>query len=326
MYRALVTGANGFIGSHLVEKLISEKVEVRCLVRQTSNLQWIDRTKVSIVFGDINQPESLEPAVKDVDLIYHLAGKTAAQSEAEYRRVNVFGTELLLKTISEHNPHLKRFVFISSQAAGGPSTKDHPLTETSDPHPVTPYGRSKLAAEKAVRGADRIPFTIIRPPSVFGPRDTDFLQLFQTVQKGVITKLGFKERRYSMIYVEDLVRGIWQASINPDTVNQLYYLADPEPVSWEQLCKAIAEVFTKKTISLSIPVPLFAMVVLISDAYSKVTGKRVILNKGKLPEFMARYWECQPEKAVHTFGFKPDFTLKEGVEKTVRWYRTNGWL
>ena len=112
MYRALVTGANGFIGSHLVEKLISEKVEVRCLVRQTSNLQWIDRTKVSIVFGDINQPESLEPAVKDVDLIYHLAGKTAAQSEAEYRRVNVFGTELLLKTISEHNPHCKCVVLI----------------------------------------------------------------------------------------------------------------------------------------------------------------------------------------------------------------------
>ena len=327
MFRALVTGANGFVGSHLVEKLIREGVEVHCLVRHSSNLQWIDTSKVICIYGDIADYSSLIPAVQDVDVVYHLAGKTTALNESEYERINVQGTKNLVGAVKQHHPRIKRFLFVSSQAAGGPSRKDEPIDENSFSNPVTPYGKSKLSAENVLESCrDQIPLTIIRASSVFGPRDKDFLMLFKLIHRGIIPMLGFKERIYSLVYVQDLVDGIWQASIHPDAINQMYYLASPESISWKQFCLTIGQALGKKGVSVYLPMSLFVVVLTIMDLLSKIKRKSTVMNVSKIPEFIARYWECRSQKAKHDFDFKSQNTLAINIEETVNWYRDQSWL
>lgn len=327
MFRALVTGANGFVGSHLVEKLIGQGVEVRCLVRQSSNLQWIDTSKVSFVYGDVSDYESLIAAVQDVDVVYHLAGKTSALNENEYESVNVQGTKNLIEAVNQYNPKIKRFLFVSSQAAGGPSKKDEPLDEKSPSNPVTPYGRSKLSAERILWSyQDRIPLTIIRAPSIFGPRDKDFMMLFKMINRGVIPMLGFKERRYSLVYIQDLVDGIWQASRHPSAVNQMYYLASYESISWELFCQTIGQIFGKKGMPVFLPMSFFDVAVVIMDLCSKIKRKPTVMNISKIPEFTARYWVCRSQKAKHDFNFKSQDALSICIEKTVNWYQDQDWL
>jgi nucleoside-diphosphate-sugar epimerase len=191
---ALVTGANGFIGSHLVEHLLASKMEVRCLVRKSSDLRWIEGLPVRIRHGDVRDgSEDMKSAVDQVDLIFHLAGSTKAQSQESFDSSNFTGTMNLAEAAVRYAPNLSRFVLVSSQAAAGPSKNRLPVRETDVPRPVTPYGRSKLKAEQALLArSGELPVVVVRPPSVYGPRDRDFLTLIKLVNRGLKLRLGFK--------------------------------------------------------------------------------------------------------------------------------------
>ena len=173
--KTLVTGATGFIGSHLVEELLKGGHRVTCLVRKTSNLQWINGLNVRLIYGDCTIKESLLNAVADFDYIFHLAGLTKAANERDFFSANALGTENLVSAVIEKNPDTKRFVYLSSLAAAGPSCDGTPAKEAGEPKPVSAYGRSKLEGERIVmRHKNTIPVTVIRPPAVYGPRDKDF--------------------------------------------------------------------------------------------------------------------------------------------------------
>ncbi|MCJ7578895.1 MAG: NAD(P)-dependent oxidoreductase, partial [candidate division Zixibacteria bacterium] len=215
--KALVTGANGFVGSHLVEKLLSIGYQVTCLVRKTSNLRWLSGLKVEYVYADISERESLsreagsfgKNVLKDVDFIFHVAGLTKAKTEEEYSKANYEGTKNLLEACVKDNPQIKRFVYISSQAAVGPGKDDRPLDETAPCNPITDYGKSKLEGEKIVlEYSSKLPVTVIRPPAVYGPRDSDILSFFKVANKGFKTLFGKGESYLSLCYIEDLVDGI----------------------------------------------------------------------------------------------------------------------
>src|ERR1041385_4347690 len=196
----LITGATGFIGSHLAEELHKKGYKLRCLVRKTSNLVWLEHLPVEYVYGDLFDEEILKKSGKGVDYIYHVAGLTKAKTREEYFRGNHLATKNLFHAAREAKSNLKRFVLVSSLAAVGPSLNGSPVDERTAYHPITAYGESKMEAEKeCLNAAHSVPMTIARPPAVYGPRDKDVFEFFNTMNKGLQPMIGFNEDRKSVV-------------------------------------------------------------------------------------------------------------------------------
>jgi dihydroflavonol-4-reductase len=325
--KALVTGANGFVGSHLVEGLLRNGYQVRCLVRKTSNLKWLSGLNVEYVYGDIADKDSLTGAVQGVDVVFHCAGLTKARSREEYFKANAEGTRNLVSVCLENNPDVKRFVYVSSQAAVGPGADEKPLDETAPCRPITYYGESKLEGEKIVlENLSRLPVTIVRPPAVYGPRDTDVLGFFKAANYGFRISFGFGQSFLSLVYVKDLVDGIILAAENPQSVGQTYFIADDTVYSWKEAFEIIARVLDKRTIPLRIPRSFVFFVAFITQSFCALFGKAAVLNVQKAREITRRYWGLDVFKAKAQLGFSPAHDLVNGAEETVKWYKEMGWL
>lgn len=330
--KALVTGANGFVGSHLVERLLSRGYQVTCLVRKTSNLRWLSGLNVEYVYANISEKDTLKNALKEIDFVFHVAGlikkySCLAKSKEEYFKVNYKGTRNLLEVCLEGNPQIKRFVYISSQAAMGPGKDEQPLDETSPCNPITNYGKSKLKGEKIVlEYSSKLPVTIIRPPALYGPRDSDFLIIFGIVNKGLKTVLGKGESYVNLCYIEDLIDGIILAAESPKAIGQIYFIADDQVYPRREIPEIIAKVLNKKTITLRIPNALLFTVAFVSENIFRLLGKPVLLNVQKVKEISQKYWVCDVSKAKKELGFSPKYKLEEGAGKTARWYKEKGWL
>jgi nucleoside-diphosphate-sugar epimerase len=333
--KALVTGANGFVGSHLVEGLLSKGYHVICLVRKTSNLRWLSGLNVEYVYADISEKESLsreagssgKNVLNDVDFVFHVAGLTKAKSKEEYFKANYEGTKNLLEAYVENNQQIKRFVYISSQAAVGPGKDDQPLDETAPCNPVTDYGKSKLEGEKIVlEFSSKLPVTIIRPPAVYGPRDSDILSFFKVANYGFKTFFGKGESYLSLCYIEDLIDGIILAAESPKATGQIYFIADDQIYSWKEAFRIVAKVLNKKTITLKIPKVFLYAIAFVSENVARLLGKPTVINVQKVREITQKYWLCDVSKAKRELGFSPQYPLEEGAKKTVRWYKEKGWL
>jgi nucleoside-diphosphate-sugar epimerase len=320
--KALVTGATGFIGSHLVEELIKKGYDVTCLVRKTSNLRWIETLDVTLFQGDCEDEKSLAHLPPDFEYIFHLAGLTKARKDEDFFRVNVDGTENLLRAASAGGKRLKRFIHLSSLAAAGPSRNGNPLRETSEPRPVSSYGKSKLESEAAImRYRDRIPATILRPPAVYGPRDRDFNVLFRMLKRGFYPHWG--KCYYSLLYVDDLVRGLLMAAEERDAEGGVYYLSDGRSYSSEDIVKEIAGVLGTRIVKMRIPRSLMPVIVGLAERLGKGSS---IINKDKLKELSYFNWTCDSSKAAKDLRFVPKVTIKEGMKWTADWYRIHQWL
>lgn len=325
--KALVTGANGFVGSHLVEELLSRGYQVTCLVRKTSNLRWLSGLKVEYVYADISQKESLKNVLKEMDFVFHVAGLTKAKSQEEYFRANYWGTKNLIEACVEDNPQIRRFVYVSSQAAVGPGKDGQPLNENSLCNPITDYGKSKLEGEKIVlEYSSKLPVTIIRPPAVYGPRDSDILGFFKVANKGFRTLFGRGESYISLCYVEDLAEGIILAAESPKAIGQIYFIADDQNYSWREAFGIIACVLDKEVITLRIPNAFLFTVAFILENIFRLLGKPALVNMQKVREITQKYWLCDVSKAKKELGFSPQYKLEEGARKTVGWYKEKGWL
>ncbi len=319
--KALVTGATGFIGSHLCEELARQGYQVTCLVRDKSDLKWIENIDIKLITGDCTSIESLFPAVTDVDYVFHLAGLTKACSCNDFFCANTEGTENLIKAVAERNPKIRKFVYLSSLAAAGPSSKGSPLREDADPQPVSSYGRSKLEGEKAVlKYKDTIPITILRPSAVYGPRDKDLFIFFKMLKKGVFPYWG--KCYYSLLYVDDLVQGIILSAESKKAKGELYFLADSKFYTNDEIVNAISSALGTRAIRLRVPrfiMPFFAYI-----------GERIIregiINRDKINELIHLHWTCDIKKAKEELGFKPKVGIKEGMKWTADWYRIHRWL
>jgi nucleoside-diphosphate-sugar epimerase len=325
--KALVTGASGFVGSHLVEGLLERGYQVRCLVRKTSNLRWLSGLKAEYVYGDIADKDSLKGVFENADLVFHSAGLTSAKNREEYFRANAEGTRNLVEACLEENPRLQRFLYVSSQAAVGPGDNERPLDETAPCRPITDYGESKLAGEKIVlQHSSQLPVTIIRPPAVYGPRDTDVLGFFKVASKGFRVSFGRGESFLSLVYVKNLVDGIIRAVENPGSVGQVYFIADDKVYSWKDAFSIIAKVLNKRTIPLKIPRSLVLFLAFIAQNSSRLFGRSAVFNTQKAREITQRYWGLDVSKARAELGFFPEYGFERGAAETVRWYREKGWI
>jgi nucleoside-diphosphate-sugar epimerase len=318
---ALVTGATGFIGSHLCEALVHRGYKVTCLTRTASNLKWIENLDIRLCKGDCTDSDSLFSAVEDADYIFHIAGLTKATSEHDFFSVNAKGTENLVKAASDRNPRLKRFIYLSSLAAAGPSRNGSSIREDANPAPVSNYGKSKLEGEKAVLSyKNSIPVTILRPPAVYGPRDRDMLVMFKMIKKGVFFDLG--KCYYSLLYVDDLVQGIILCAEDKKAEGKVYFLSDAEFYTGEQIAMEICSALDVKALPLKVPkfaMPFFAFI-------GEKLNKKGIINRDRIKDFRHSHWICDPQKVREEIGFIPKVGLKEGIKWTADWYRIHRWL
>jgi dihydroflavonol-4-reductase len=327
MKQALVTGANGFLGAHLVEALLLTGYQVRAQVRRTSNLTFLKGLKPELVYADLRQPETLSELVSNCDLIYHVGGITKAVHSSDFYRVNQEGTRNLLEAVAQANPRLERFVYISSQAASGPGRSNNPKGEDEPAHPITHYGRSKLEAEKEVlRFQDRVPFTIIRPPAIYGPKDDDILFFFKSINRGIKPLFGFGKAYISVVYVKDLVEAIIVAAESELAASQTYFIADKRAYHWEEAFDIIAEVMGVEAKTVRIPKVALLTLAFLVETVSRLLGRMPPLSVHKSKDLTQRYWVCDVSKAKRDLGWEARYDFKAGVTETVKWYRENGWL
>lgn len=318
--KALVTGATGFIGSHLVETLIKEGFGVTCLTRCTSNFRYLEGLNVSFMEGDCTDPGSLS-GIRGFDYVFHLAGLTKASSEDESYRVNEKGTENIVRAVLRFNPGVRRFVYLSSLAAAGPSTEGKPLKEDLEPNPVSVYGRTKLGGEKFVlEQKGKLPFTIIRPPAVYGPRDRDLLVFFKMIKFGLIPYWG--KSYYSFLYVEDLINGIILSALKAEGDGEIFYMSDGNVYSLDYIIDSISQALQCWPIKVVIPKCIMPFLGALTE---KMKGCNII-NPDKIREIRHTHWACDPTKSMEKLGFSPKVKIKEGAKWTADWYRIHNWL
>ena len=321
--RALVSGSNGFIGSHLVEALKKRGYAVPCLVRKTSNLNWLKGLDVEFVYGDCTEKETLYKAVEGADYVYHLAGVVRAVDRETYYRVNFLGTRNLLEVCNKTNRKIKKFVYLSSQAAVGPT---NPNGE-GDCQPITDYGKSKLKGEIVVHNySDRLPVLIIRAPVIYGPRDKDIYTYFKFLKRRIRPLPGKGEGYVNILYVGDLVEGMILAAENESSSGETYFIADEKSYSWKEAADKAAQALGVKAIKINIPRWLISASAFLSELSSEITHKPVLIDRQKAKELLHNGWFCDITKAREHLGFKPRVSLEEGLKITASWYKENGWL
>ncbi len=323
----LVTGGTGFVGSHLVELLLSSGYGVSCLVRDPSRLRWIKSLDVHIIQGDCSEPATLIPAVKNFSYVFHAAGLTKARRSREYYEVNQFGTRNILEACKEHNPGLRKFIYVSSLGAAGPSEDKKPIKESVTPGPVSDYGKSKLLGEKeTLRFKDNFPVVIMRPAAVYGPRDTDVFEFFRWAKKGYIIELSGGSRYVSFCFVRDVTRALLNAAETDTISGSIYFVADDVQYSWSDFREALFRSGGITARTIKVPVPIAYLIGAITEVASIFSNKPALTNRQKIREAVQKYWTCDPGKIESELGFRTEYSLEKGLEITWKWYRDNGWL
>jgi dihydroflavonol-4-reductase len=325
--KAFVTGATGFVGSHLVDKLLADNYEVFCLKRKTSNIKWLRDKNVTFIEGDLFNNQELENVLKQVDYVFHVAGVIKSKNKDGFYKGNTEATKNLIEITYKVNPKLKRFVHISSLAVCGPNPDDKPITEDYIPKPITTYGLTKQLAEKEVlKFRDKLPVTIVRPPAIFGPRDTEILIYFQTFNKGLNSIIGFNDKYLSLVYIDDLIQGIMLSAKENIKSGEIYFISSDGEYNWDQIANTTSEIMKKKAIKIRIPHFVVFTVGFFAQMFSVFSKNAATLNLEKCVDITRNRWVCSNAKAKMEINYSPEYSIKEGFEKTIDWYKENGWL
>ncbi len=323
--KVLVTGGTGFIGSHLMENLISKNWEIKALARRTSDINFLKRLNVEIFYGDLLNPESLNDVAEDIEIVYHLAGALGARevSDKAVRDINVCGTENLLKACLKCD--IKRFIHFSTTGVFG-AVSNPPVDETCSFNPTTVYERSKVEGEKIVNEyLEEIPSTIVRPGLVYGPRDmSNVLKLIHAINNNMFWIIGGGNNLLSPIYVADLVRGVELITEEKRAIGESYIIASEEPISLKEFVGTIAKALEKTVPRFHIPVWMAKSVGLFFEFSSRIVGFDPPLTSNRV-DFLTKHRAYDISK-VKKLGFEQKIGLEEGMELAINWYKKNGFL
>jgi nucleoside-diphosphate-sugar epimerase len=321
--RALVTGGTGFVGSHLIETLRRRGDDITALVRSPARAAALGRAGVRLVEGDLDALGALRRASEGAEVVYHVAGRVAARDEAEFLRANRDGTANLLAAAAASGA--PRFVLVSTMAAGGPAARGAPLTGAEAPRPVTAYGRSKLAGEAVVR-AGSLPWVILRPPMVYGPRDTEVLKLFKLARWGVAPVFGKGDQELSAIFGPDLAEALVAAGTSPNAVGKTYLPCHPEVFTSGAFARQIGSAVGRDVVVLGVPEPIGRGLLAMIGGAAKLTGTASVLSSEKAAEFFEDAWTGNPAALMADTGWRPSADIARGLAETMAWYRAEGWL
>lgn len=319
-----MTGASGFVGGHLARRLAGLGASLRILVRPTSKLSGLAGIKFERCPGDLTDPLSLARAALGVDFVFHSGGLTSARDDATFIAVNGEGTKNACAAAKSAAPSLRRFVYISSMAAAGPGQVGRPIDEEMPAHPITPYGASKRLGEKWVQQFD-FPWTMIRPPAVYGPEDVAILPLFRIAAwhlRAVVGAGGVA----SVVFVDNLVDGLIQAALRPEAVGQIFYVADAEPLSRRELARLMQEAVGTWAVPVTVPAWIVREAARISEAFAKGFGSVAFFDRHKATDLLAKNWGCRIDHARRFLGYEPRVSTREGLARTAAWYKNAGWI
>ncbi|HET9424525.1 MAG TPA: NAD-dependent epimerase/dehydratase family protein [Gemmatimonadaceae bacterium] len=324
---AIVTGATGFIGKHLVDVLAAGGTDVRCLTRGRAGTDArpnVSFHQASYDRDDLGLPDSVLSGVREV---YHLAGATRAVSSGQFTNANVTVTERVLDRVQQLAP-AARFVLVSSQAAAGPARDaQHPRVETDPEAPIEDYGKSKAAAERVVKSRSDLEWTIARPVAVYGPGDRDFLSIFAMVKRGIAVYPGIRNSVINTVYVSDAAAGIIAAARSPAAIRKTYFLGDDTPESWKEIYRVIGETIgLAQPVEISIPKGVVAFAGAVGDVVGSLSGRPSLLNSSKATLAAPKYWLCSSARARQDFGFSATTSLRDGMRMTYDWYLRHRWL
>ena len=321
--RALVTGATGFVGGHLVDALLAAGDRVTALVRSPAKASGLANRGVQLVAGDLEQPAALEAAAREQEVIYHCAGLVAARDEAGFLAVNRDGVANLLAAATRVSR--AHFVLVSSLAAAGPVRRGARRRGDETPEPVTQYGRSKLAGEQVLR-AGALPWTIVRPPAVYGPRDREFLRVFKAVGWRVVPVFGDGRQELSLVYAPDLAASLAAVGRAPAAAGRVFYPAHPEVITSRALLSAVARAMGTRVAVLPLPRWLAAGVLGVVSLGARLGGRVTLLTPDKAHEFFAPAWTADPAPLESATGWRARTDLADGAAATAAWYQEAGWL
>ena len=297
--KALVTGATGFVGSHLVEALQRQQVEVTALARSREKAALLSARGVHVVEADLHDLEGLTRAAQGQAIVYHVAGLVAARSEADFLHANRDGA---------------RNVLAAAERSG-----------TEAARPVTAYGRSKLAAETLVRDST-LPWSIVRPPIVYGPRDREVLKIFRMARFGVAPVFGDGSQELSAIHAADLANALMAVAEHPSTAGHVYNACHPEIFSSRDFGLAVGQAMHRSVITIPVPAPLGRALLSVTETTAKLAGQTTILTTDKAHEFFQPAWTGDPRPLTRDTGWRASFDLQTGLADTYQWYRRAGWL
>lgn len=321
---ALITGATGFVGGHLAERLAGEGWQVRALVRATSDTARLRALGAELRTGSLGDADALGAAADGADTVFHLAALTTAPSEDAFRRANAQGTRNVARAAARAGTRPRRLVYLSSYAACGPAVQGRPRRMDETPAPLTAYGRTKLEGEAAAREAEAagVELVVVRAPAVYGPGDRAFLPVYRLAKHGLAPIPTGPVRRVQVVYVHDLVTALAAAADAPPGT---YAVAEPVAHEYGALVDQIGLAARGKA-PRHVPVPagLLRGAGALAERFGGLVGGTGVFSREKADEMLAEAWVCDLAGAEQLL---PRATpLAEGTAETARWYRTQGWI
>ncbi|HEX4352562.1 MAG TPA: NAD(P)-dependent oxidoreductase [Polyangiales bacterium] len=322
---AVITGASGFIGSRLRDALLDQKWDVVALTRKGSPVAARGRS-VEVDYADTDGLARLFERERPA-FVFHVAGATKGVNYADYQRANVMPTRNLATALRDAHADLQRFVHVSSLTAYGPSTPQQPLIESFERKPIEYYGQSKLEAELVLeREFASLPWTILRPGGVYGPKDVDYFELFKLASRGLNLFFGNRHAWASMVHVDDLVQAALAAANSGKTIGKGYFICDGTPRTWGELQSAIVSATGKRALDLDLTHHSVALGAMVGELLTRFDGKPRLFNKQKAILGKQIAWTCKHDSARADFDYRPRIDLRAGVAQTLDWYKSAGWL
>lgn len=322
----LITGATGFVGSHVVEAIAGRATHLRALTRTSSRREKLEQYGIESVLGALEDAESVQRAVEGADVVVHMAAALRAADEAGFARVNQQGTEAVVEAIRKARKPPRRLVYLSSLAAVGPARDGRPVGPADEPAPLTAYGRTKLAGERICRGvAPDTEVVILRATAVYGPGDRDLFDFFRLAKRGVLPVPTGPPRRLQLVHAADLARAVVLAATGASG-GGVYHIAEPQSHSWAEVVTLVGRAVGREGRLVPVPAALISIAGAISEAFGRLVGRPSIFSRDKARELLAPGWLCETDGAKRGLGFEAQIALEPGLSSTAEWYRAQGWL
>ena len=332
MERVLITGASGFIGSFIVEEALQRGMEVWAAVRKSSSREWLQDDRIHFIELNLSSENDLKNQLKDYvfDYVVHAAGVTKCLKKEQFYQVNTEGTRHLVHALLALQMPIKRFVYLSSLSIFGAIREQLPylpIREDDEPQPNTEYGKSKLAAEDILEAvADKLPYVILRPTGVYGPREKDYFLMVKSIQSHTDFSVGFKRQDITFVYVKDVVQAVFLAMEHGKS-GRRYFLSDGQVYQSSTFSDLIIrELGNPWCLRVKAPIWVLRVVTFFGEQVGRITGKISALNNDKYHILKQRNWQCDIQPAIDELGYQPQYQLERGVKETVAWYKEKGWI
>lgn len=324
LLKVAITGANGFVGSRLTRFLMNHGHDVTALVRASADVSLLP-VKSKIVSIDYNQADEILRIFEGFEIIIHCAAIVRSLNWDDMHSQNTLLTQRIVEAVNNCSS-ISQIVFLSSQAAAGMGERNKPRIETDPPKPITWYGKSKLMAEDSIRSHCHKDWTIIRPCSVYGPGDKDFLHTFRLMKNHLSFSLGWMEKHMSLIYVDELCSMINLSLGNEAAFKQTFFASDGGEYTHKDFMEAMQTAV--QTVSLHISLPDFALfpIAALGEIRSRINHKAEVVSLQKFKELKGRYWIVNIDKSRKLLGYHPKPNLSKNLHSTWVWYKEQGWL